>query len=42
MLEIDPQLARRNLFFGLAIFGLFLFLFAATIVVAFVYLAIAG
>jgi hypothetical protein len=35
-----PELARKNLIFGLALFGLFLLIFGATIVVAFVYLAL--
>jgi len=37
---IDRELARKNLVFGLALFGLFLALFAGTIVVALIYLAV--
>jgi hypothetical protein len=33
-----PELARKNVLFGLALFGLFLLLFAGTIGVALVYL----
>jgi hypothetical protein len=36
---VDPELARRNVVFGWALFGLFLLLFAGTIGVAFLYLA---
>jgi hypothetical protein len=42
MLEVDEQTARKNVVFGLALFGVFLLLFAGTIVVAFIYLAVAG
>jgi hypothetical protein len=42
MLEVDEQTARKNVLFGLALFGVFLLLFAGTIVVAFIYLAVAG
>ena len=34
------ELERKNLRLGLALFGLFLLLFATTIVIAFVYLAV--
>ncbi len=34
------ELERKNLIFGLALFGVFLFLLAATVIVAFVYLAL--
>lgn len=37
---IDRDLARKNLAFGLALFGLFLVLFAGTIAVALIYLAV--
>ena len=39
---VDPEreLARRNTRFGLALFGLFLLLFAGVWVVAFIYLAL--
>ena len=36
----NPELARRNLVFGWAIFAVFVALFAGTIAVAFVYLAL--
>jgi hypothetical protein len=38
----DPsaELRRKNLVFGLALFGLFLLLFAGTVVVALIYLAL--
>jgi hypothetical protein len=36
----DPQLERKNLTLGLALFGLFLLLFAVTLVIALVYLAL--
>jgi len=38
----DPEadLARRNMIFGLALFGFVLLLFGATILVAYVYLAL--
>jgi hypothetical protein len=38
--EPDAELARKNLVFGLALFGLFVVLFAGTIGVAFLYLAL--
>jgi hypothetical protein len=41
MLEIDPETARKNVLFGLALFGVFLILFAGTILVAIIYLAVA-
>ena len=36
---MDPELARKNVIFGWALFGLFLLLFAGTIGVALLYLA---
>ena len=39
-MAIDRELARKNVRFGLALFGLFVVLFAGTIVVAVVYLAL--
>ncbi len=42
MLEIDPQTARKNMILGWALFGVFVLLFAGTVLVAFVYLAVAG
>jgi hypothetical protein len=36
----DPELERKNLIFGLALFALFLVLFGAVIAAAFVYLAV--
>lgn len=41
MLEIDPETQRKNMVLGWALFALFLAIFAATIGVAFLYLAIA-
>jgi hypothetical protein len=37
---MDPELERKNLIFGLALFGLFLVLFGAVIAAAFIYLAV--
>ncbi len=37
---LDPELARRNLRLGWALFGVFVLLFAGTVAVAFVYLAL--
>ena len=37
----NPALARKNMLFGWALFGLFVLLFAGTVVVAFIYLAVA-
>jgi hypothetical protein len=36
----DLELARRNVRFGLALFGLFVLLFGGTVAVALVYLAL--
>ena len=36
----DPELERKNMILGLALFGLFLVLFGATVVIALVYLAV--
>ncbi len=36
----DPELERKNMILGLALFGLFLVLFGVTVVIAFVYLAL--
>jgi hypothetical protein len=38
--EPEAALARKNLVFGLALFGVFLLLFAGTVVVALIYLAL--
>jgi hypothetical protein len=38
--DLEPELARRNMLFGLALFGFVLLLFGATILVAYVYLAL--
>ena len=38
--EITPELARRNVKLGLALFGVFLVIFAGTVVVALIYLAV--
>jgi hypothetical protein len=37
---MPPELARKNILFGLALFGLFLLLFAGTFVIGLVYLAL--
>jgi hypothetical protein len=37
---LDPELERRNNRFGLALFGLFVLLFAGTVGVALLYLAL--
>ena len=39
--EITPAVARKNLLFGLALAGVFVALFFGTILVAFIYLAVA-
>ena len=36
----SPELERKNLILGLALFGLFLVLFGATVVIALIYLAL--
>ena len=36
----DPELERKNMILGLALFGLFLLLFGVTVVIALVYLAL--
>ena len=38
MTEITPELERKNLILGWALFGVFLLLFAGTVGVAFLYL----
>ncbi len=38
--EPEAALARKNLVFGLLLFGVFLLLFAGTVVVALIYLAV--
>jgi hypothetical protein len=37
---MDPELERKNVVLGLALFGVFCLLFAGTVAVAFVYLAL--
>jgi hypothetical protein len=37
---MPPELARKNVFFGLALFGVFLLIFAGTFVVGLAYLAL--
>jgi hypothetical protein len=37
---VDPELARRNFVLGWALFGIFVLLFAGTVAIAFVYLAL--
>ena len=38
--EANPALARKNTVFGWALFGVFVLLFAGTVVVALAYLAV--
>jgi hypothetical protein len=38
---LDPDLERKNMRFGLALFGLFVLLFVGTVVVALIYLQLA-
>ena len=40
MRELTPELERRNLLLGWALFGLFVLLFAGTVGVALLYLAL--
>ena len=40
MKELTPELERQNLILGWALFGVFLFLFAGTVGVALLYLAL--
>ncbi len=40
MKELTPELERKNLLFGWALFGIFLLLFAGTVAVALLYLAL--
>jgi nitrogen fixation protein FixH len=42
MLDIDPETARRNMILGWALFGVFVLLFGGTVVVALIYLWVAG
>ena len=37
---MDPDLERKNMIWGLALFGLFVLLAAGTVAVAFIYLAV--
>ena len=39
-MHVDPELSRKNVKFGLALFALFVLLFAGTIAVANAYLAL--
>jgi hypothetical protein len=38
--EPTPEEARRNVLYGLALFGIFVLLFGGTVVVALIYLAV--
>jgi nitrogen fixation protein FixH len=38
----NPELARRNVVLGWSLFGVFVVLFAGTVAVALIYLAVAG
>jgi hypothetical protein len=37
---MDPELARKNVLFGWALFGVFVLLFGGTFAVAYIYLAL--
>ena len=39
--QANPALGRRNTVFGWTLFGVFVLLFAGTVAVAFIYLAVA-
>jgi hypothetical protein len=39
---LDPELSRKNVRLGLALFGLFLLLAAGTVIVAIIYQQVAG
>ena len=39
--NVNPALARRNMVWGWGLFGLFVVLFAGTVLVALIYLAVA-
>ena len=39
-MELEQETARKNVLFGLALFGVFLLLFVGTVVVALIYLAL--
>jgi hypothetical protein len=39
--EAERELARKNMVFGWALFGLFVAIFAGTVVVALIYLSVA-
>jgi hypothetical protein len=38
--DLTPELARKNLILGWALFGIFVLLFAGSVAVAFLYLAL--
>ena len=40
MTDMTPELARKNLILGWALFGIFVLLFAGTVAVAYLYLAL--
>jgi hypothetical protein len=40
--NLNPELARRNVLLGWALFGVFVLLFGGTVVVALIYVAVAG
>ena len=40
MKEITPELEQKNLVFGWALFGIFVLLFAGTVGIAFLYMAL--
>ena len=40
MTDLTPELERKNMVLGWALFGIFVLLFAGTIAIAFLYLAL--
>ena len=40
-MHVDPELARKNLVLGWALFGVFLLILVGTVLVALLYLAVA-
>ena len=40
MTDLTPELERKNMLLGWALFGIFVLLFAGTIAIAFLYLAL--
>ena len=40
MIDADRELARKNMILGWILFGVFILLFGATVIAAFIYLAV--